>query len=125
MAKELFIMFIYDTQRCQKEDDDPQDAVLYFHPTWVSDQQKLALCGQLMGATQFFLSAFSCPRVISLNSGKFVVQQFGQYILTVGTDRNIPDWILQHRADTLHSLLQFYHKDFDSISSKCAEDECR
>lgn len=119
---ELFIMFVYDTQRCQKEDDDPQDAVLYFHPTWVSDQQKLALCGQLMGATQFFLSAFSCPRVIALNSGKFVVQQLGQYILSVGTDRNIPDWILQHRADMLLSLVQFYHKDLDTISSVSLEE---
>ncbi|XP_067010948.2 BLOC-3 complex member HPS4 isoform X2 [Anabrus simplex] len=117
MAKELFIMFVYDTQRCQREEDDPQDAVLYFHPAWVSDQQRLALCGQLMGATHFFLSAFSCPRILSLNSGKFVVRKCGRYILTVGTDRNIPNWILEHRADTLHQLVQFYHKDFDTMSS--------
>jgi hypothetical protein len=74
-------MFVYDTQRCQREEDDPQEAVLYFHPGWVNDQQRLALCGQLMGATQFFLTSFSCPRIIALNSGKFVIRQFGRYIL--------------------------------------------
>lgn len=79
--RELFIMFVYDTQRCQREEDDPQEAVLYFHPGWVNDQQRLALCGQLMGATQFFLTSFSCPRIIALNSGKFVIRQFGRYIL--------------------------------------------
>jgi hypothetical protein len=74
-------MFVYDTKRCQREEDDPQEAVLYFHPGWVNDQQRLALCGQLMGATQFFLTSFSCPRIIALNSGKFVIRQFGRYIL--------------------------------------------
>ncbi|KDR12556.1 Hermansky-Pudlak syndrome 4 protein [Zootermopsis nevadensis] len=117
MAKELFIVFVYDTQRCQREEDDPQEAVLYFHPGWVNDQQRLALCGQLMGATQFFLTSFSCPNIISLNSGKFVIRQFGRYILTTGTDQNIPDWVLVHRADTLNHLIQFYHKDLETVSS--------
>jgi hypothetical protein len=74
-------MFVYDTKRCQREEDDPQEAVVYFHPGWVSDQQRLALCGQLMGATQFFLTSFGCPNIIALNSGKFVIRQFGRYIL--------------------------------------------
>lgn len=87
-SRELFIMFVYDTQRCQREEDDPQDAVLYFHPGWVNDQQRLALCGQLMGATQFFLTSFGCPHIIALNSGKFVIRQFGRYIL-VGNDCHI------------------------------------
>jgi hypothetical protein len=94
-SRELFIVFVYDTLRCQREEDDPQDAVLYFHPGWVNDQQRLALCGQLMGATQFLLTSFSCPRIIALNSGKFVIRQFGRYIL-VRSDchivlRKLPD----------------------------------
>lgn len=86
-------MFVYDTQRCQREEDDPQEAVLYFHPGWVNDQQRLALCGQLMGATQFFLTSFSCPRIIALNSGKFVLRQFGRYIL-VRSDCLEKSWVV-------------------------------
>lgn len=35
----------------------------------------------------------------------------------VGTDRNIPDLVVETRADTLLHLLKFYHKDFENISS--------
>lgn len=74
-------MFIYDTHKCQKEEDDPQEAVLYFYPSWVSDQQKLALCGQLIGASQFLISSFSCPKLISLKSGKFMIKQSERFLI--------------------------------------------
>ncbi|XP_043281615.1 uncharacterized protein HPS4 isoform X2 [Venturia canescens] len=117
MAKEMMIVFIYDTSRCRKEEDDPADAVMYFHPAWVSPTQRLALAGQLMGINHFLSSAFSPPNLISLQGGKFVLKKFGQYILAVGTDRNIQDWILERRANTLESILQFFHCDLETISS--------
>ncbi|XP_049780805.1 uncharacterized protein LOC126182412 [Schistocerca cancellata] len=122
MAKELFIMFVYDTQKCQKEEDDPQEAVVYFHPAWVTEQQKMVLCGQLMGATQFFRSSFSCPNILCLNSGKFLVWQCGRFILTVGTDQNIDEWILKYRSKVLLDLLRFYHNDFETIHSSAGPD---
>nr|CAD7412725.1 unnamed protein product [Timema poppensis] len=121
--KELSIVFVYDPERCQQEEDDPQEAVMYFHPSWVNDQQRLALCGQLMGATQFFLTSFSCPRILSLDSGKFVLQQSGHYIVAVGTDHNIPDWVLEHRAATLHDLVRFYHQDLETIAITAGSSE--
>lgn len=33
----------------------------------------------------------------------------------VGTDRNIQDWILERRANTLESLLKFFHCDLNKI----------
>ncbi|XP_046390309.1 uncharacterized protein LOC124158929 [Ischnura elegans] len=120
MAKDFNIVFVYDTQRCQKEDDDPQDALLYFHPGWVSDQQRIALAGQLMGAAHFFLSTFSCPKVLTLQRGKFVVRQFGRYILAVGTDSGTPDWLLQMQAASLESTIGFYHKDLETIALNAA-----
>lgn len=33
----------------------------------------------------------------------------------VGTDRNIHDWILERRANTLESLLKFFHCDLSKI----------
>ncbi|XP_008207978.1 uncharacterized protein LOC100116464 isoform X2 [Nasonia vitripennis] len=113
---EMMIVFVYDTTRCCKEEDDPADAVMYFHPAWVSPTQRLALAGQLMGVNQFLSTSFSTPSMISLQGGKFVLKKFGSYVLAVGTDRNIQDWILERRADILESLLKFFHCDFETIS---------
>lgn len=80
-CREQVIVFVYDTGYCQTEADDPQKAVLFFHPHWVSDQQRLALCGQLMGAAHFCSLMFSTPRVLTLQCGKFVLKKYGRYIL--------------------------------------------
>lgn len=33
----------------------------------------------------------------------------------MGTDRNISDYLLQHRADLLSSLVKFYHRDLQLV----------
>lgn len=78
------IVFVYDTERCQHEEDDPADAVLYFHPTWVSDTQKYSLCGQLMGTAHFLRETFGRAKVIALQNGKFVLKEFGRFVLVSG-----------------------------------------
>lgn len=79
--REMMIVFVYDTARCCKEDDDPAEAVMYFHPAWVSLTQRLALAGQLMAVNQFLTTSFFAPKSITLQGGKFVLKKFGQYIL--------------------------------------------
>ncbi|KAK6625069.1 hypothetical protein RUM43_005360 [Polyplax serrata] len=113
-CREQVIVFVYDTGYCQTEADDPQKAVLFFHPHWVSDQQRLALCGQLMGAAHFCSLMFSTPRVLTLQCGKF----------SVGSDQTLPEWILQERFKNLELLFQFYHNSFDSIFNRvdCDQD---
>ncbi|XP_065366838.1 uncharacterized protein HPS4 isoform X3 [Calliphora vicina] len=113
--RETMIVFVYDTECLKEEADDPVKAVLYFHPSWVSDTQKVALCGQLMGSSYFLKDCFFKPRIISLQNGKFVFKEFGRFILAVGTDRNITDYLLQHRADLLASLVKFYHRDLQLV----------
>uniref|UniRef100_A0A1Y1K6Y7 CCZ1/INTU/HSP4 first Longin domain-containing protein n=2 Tax=Photinus pyralis TaxID=7054 RepID=A0A1Y1K6Y7_PHOPY len=111
MAKEMIIIFVYDTELLQREEDDPASAILYFHPGWVSDQQRTALCGQIIGSSHFLRTTFSSPRIFALQSGKFFIHTYGRYLMAVGTDRNIADWVLEHRADLLRSLITFYHQD--------------
>ncbi|KAL0125675.1 hypothetical protein PUN28_004625 [Cardiocondyla obscurior] len=125
MAKEMMIVFVYDTAKCCKEEDDPAEAVMYFHPAWVSLTQRLALAGQLMGVHHFLTTSFSAPHSITLQGGKFVLKKFGQYILAVGTDRNIHDWTLERRADTLESLLKFFHCDLVQILESLNNDRNR
>ncbi|KAK5640452.1 hypothetical protein RI129_011263 [Pyrocoelia pectoralis] len=116
MAKEMIIIFVYDTELLQREEDDPASAILYFHPGWVSDQQRTALCGQIIGASHFLSTTFSSPRIFALQSGKFFIHTYGRYIMAVGTDRNVADWVLEHRADLLKSLITFYHQDLLKMS---------
>lgn len=95
-------------------DDDPLLAIKYFHPSWVSDMQKLALCGQLMGLMNF-TGEFFHPEIISLQNGKFKIERFGRFILAMGTDRNIQESLLTHRADLMVNILRLYHQDIETI----------
>lgn len=114
--REMMIVFVYDTECCQDEADDPVKAVLYFYPSWVSDVQKISLCGQLMGTTHFLCETFAArPKVIALQSGKFVLREFGRFILAIGTDRNLSNSILEHRANLLTSLVAFFHRDIQTM----------
>ncbi|KAJ2949329.1 hypothetical protein O0L34_g6282 [Tuta absoluta] len=117
MAKEMMIVFVYDTQCCTSEDDDPIDAVLYFHPGWVSDTQRHALAGQVVGTAHCVKSLFSQPVAITLQSGKFIIREYGRYILAIGSDRNIPDWVLKNRANLLTSMIRVYHGDLQALAS--------
>ncbi|XP_059481269.1 uncharacterized protein LOC132200089 [Neocloeon triangulifer] len=118
----LSVVFVYDCESCVSEADDPQDAIVYFHPQWVSEQQRLALCGQLMGTTHFFLASFSCPKLICLKSGQFAIRQCGRFILAVGTDHSHPAWVLHKRADALFAMLRLFHGGIEEIGNGCAFD---
>lgn len=96
----MMIVFVYDTECCKNEEDDPADAVLYFHPTWVSDTQKYSLCGQLMGTVHFLRETFGKPKVVSLQNGKFVLKEFGRFVLV----RNFPVLKIQ-KAKKKHKML--------------------
>ncbi|XP_063364586.1 uncharacterized protein LOC134653168 [Cydia amplana] len=116
MAKEMMIVFVYDTQCCIAEEDDPINAVLYFHPGWVSDTQRHALAGQVVGAAHCVKSLFSQATAITLQSGKFIIREYGRYILAIGSDRNIPDWVLKNRASLLTSMIKVYHGDLQALA---------
>ncbi|XP_055694828.1 uncharacterized protein LOC129796776 [Lutzomyia longipalpis] len=121
MSKEVIIVFVYDKEKCQDEADDPISAVSYFHPTWVSDTQKLTLCGQLMGVSRFLELNFHQPSIISLENGKFVIKDFGRFLLAFGTDRNVSDSILEHKAKLLTSLIRLFHRDIENIYEQCMQ----
>lgn len=118
MAKEMMIVFVYDTQCCTSEDDDPIKAVLYFHPGWVSDTQRHALAGQVVGTAHCVKSLLSQPVAITLQSGKFIIREYGRYVLAIGSDRNIPDWVLKNRANLLTSMIKVYHGDLQALAAQ-------
>lgn len=117
----MMIVFVYDTQCCTTEDDDPADAVLYFHPGWVSDTQRHALAGQVVGTAHCIKTLFSQPVAITLQSGKFIIREYGRYILAIGSDRNIPDWVLKNRATLLTSMIKVYHGDLNTVAAQFSD----
>ncbi|PZC85833.1 hypothetical protein B5X24_HaOG215195 [Helicoverpa armigera] len=124
IQREMMIVFVYDTLCCTSEEDDPINAVLYFHPGWVSDTQRHALAGQVVGAAHCIKTLFSQPVAITLQSGKFIIREYGRYILAIGSDRNIPDWVLKNRANLLTSMIKVYHGDLQVLASQM-EDQKR
>lgn len=83
-CRELQIVFIYDTLSVRKEEDDPKDAILYFHPDCIPEERRIAICGQLMGITHFLIDTFSAPKILTLDNGKFAMRKFGrQYVLVM------------------------------------------
>lgn len=111
-CREMMIIFVYDTENTCTNDD-ISESLLYFHPQWVPGPQKFALCGQLVGTVQCLKTLFKCPKIISLQSGKFSVHEFGRFLLAVGTDRNIADWVVMHRSKTLCNFIRFFHNGLD------------
>ncbi|XP_055592952.1 uncharacterized protein LOC129744454 [Uranotaenia lowii] len=122
MSKEMMIVFVYDTAK-HDEFHDPIKSVIYFHPSWVSETQKLLLCGQLMGTTHFLNETLFTPRIISLQSGKFALKSFGRFVLAVGSDRNISENVLEHRANFLYTLVKMYHCDINAIHEIYSNDQ--
>lgn len=106
----MMIVFVYDTERCQNEEDDPADAVLYFHPTWVSDTQKYSLCGQLMGTAHFLRETFGRAKVISLQNGKFVLKEFGRFVLV---SEKFYLFVCLHRQSIICGTFNFFSRHTD------------
>lgn len=39
------------------------------------------------------------------------------FLKAVGSDRNIPNWVLEHRSSLLSSLISFYHNDLLAMAA--------
>lgn len=113
------IVFVYDREKCNTEEDDPLSAISYFHPSWVSDVHRLTLCGQLMGVTQFLNLNFKEAQKIELQSGKFFLIPSSRFILVVGTDRNISDAALHYRSQLLANVVRLYFKNLEAVYEQC------
>lgn len=100
-------------------DDDPLGALVYFSPSWVSDSQKLMLCGQLVGMMDF-CETFEEIEFISLMNGKFKFEKIGKrFVMAVGSDRNLQESILSHRCETMREIIKIYHNDlFNQIEDR-------
>lgn len=62
---------------------------------------------------------YTCKHDINsqtVHSGK---NKFSIFFQSVGSDQTLPDWILNERFHVLQSIIEFYHKSFDTILASC------
>ncbi|KAK3083878.1 hypothetical protein FSP39_004489 [Pinctada imbricata] len=101
------VFFIYDHLMLQKEEDDLKDAILYFYPPFVSEDDQCAVCGQLMGMSEFLYTTISksAPAVFKLQYEKYCLKRIGNY--TLGLEGNLDNSDVQ-----LERQLMFLYKAF-------------
>ena len=78
----LLLFFIYDTEKAQRESDDPLDSIIYFHPSNGSNlERRISVVGQIVGTALCIKSLLSVPNLITLERGKFALSWSGRFIL--------------------------------------------
>lgn len=113
------IFFVFNTSFCKSEEDDPKDALVYFYPLEICNDQKHELCFQLVGISQFLKSTFASPVVVSLDQGKFAFCRSQNYLLVLGGKSVENSTILKENLQLLCRIFSFYWKDMDSVSVAC------
>nr|XP_037283678.1 uncharacterized protein LOC119176475 isoform X2 [Rhipicephalus microplus] len=117
------MFLVYDRDLCTKEEDDPSDAIVFFHPANMALEQKCDLSCQLVGVVHFFNSCFDTPRAIELKENKVAVRVLDNYIVILGGPKNLSNYVLQQQMDLFVRLLRFYHKGLADMKEVCSSGE--
>ncbi|XP_071944035.1 uncharacterized protein [Antedon mediterranea] len=111
--------FVYDTSINKKEEDDPQDAIVYFRPDNVSIDQQCMLSGQLVGAISFIGSiSKSPPSVITMKNVKFAIAYEGVYIIALAGSLKLQNKTLKSRLAALYRLFVLFHGSITKIQQE-------
>ncbi|XP_064612866.1 LOW QUALITY PROTEIN: uncharacterized protein LOC135476687 [Liolophura sinensis] len=118
------IFFVYDHTTLQKEEDDLKDAIVYFSPPSVDDDDQCALCGQLMGMVSFFQATWGAkPHFYHLTNQKFVLIHVEErYTLALGTENSVSDHCLEQQLQLLYDTFTMYMGSLGTIRQDC---ECK
>ncbi|XP_050024131.2 uncharacterized protein HPS4 isoform X1 [Dermacentor andersoni] len=117
------MLLVYDRDLCTKEEDNPSDAIVFFHPADMALEQKCDLCCQLVGVVHFFNSCFDTPRAIELRSSRVAVRVLDNYIVILGAPKSFANYVLQQQMDLFARLLRFYHKGLADMKKVCSSGE--
>ncbi|KAH6934469.1 hypothetical protein HPB50_024541 [Hyalomma asiaticum] len=117
------MFIVYDRDLCTKEEDDPSDAIVFFHPASMALEQKCDLSCQLVGVVHFFNSCFDTPRAIELKKSKVAVRVLDNYIVFLGAPGSTVNYVLQQQMELFVRLLRFYHKGLADMKEVCSSGE--
>ncbi|KAH7960523.1 hypothetical protein HPB49_020937 [Dermacentor silvarum] len=117
------MLLVYDRDLCTKEEDDPSDAIVFFHPADMALEQKCELCCQLVGLVHFFNSCFDTPQAVELRNSRVAVRVLDNYIVVLGAPKSLASYVLQQQMDLFARLLRFYHKGLADMKKVCSSGE--
>ncbi|XP_045171553.2 uncharacterized protein LOC123533767 [Mercenaria mercenaria] len=117
------VFFIYDHNMLKKEEDDLKDAILFFTPDSYSIEDQCALCGQLMGISEFLKATISrsAPHIFRFEHDKFALKRTGAYTFVLKGGSFTPDSLLYTQLSSLYETFITYHGSIDSLKLRCKE----
>lgn len=118
----MFTFFVYDTAYCKADEDDPKDAVVFFSPVEVYENQCYSLCYQIAGIAKFLKTTFSCPSLITLDQGKFALHWSGKYLFALGENEDSQGTVLKRQLLFLCGIFCFYHGSINNLLRICKND---
>ncbi|XP_033115642.1 uncharacterized protein LOC117115801 isoform X2 [Anneissia japonica] len=111
--------FVYDTCINKKEEDDPKDAIVYFHPNTVSIDLQCMLCGQLVGAIGFITNiSTSSPTLVRMKQTKFAISYEGVYVIALAGSLELPNETLMNRLGALYRLFSLFHGSITKVQQE-------
>lgn len=117
---EGIIFFVYDREAVTKESDPPENAIVYFYPPSASIEDRISICGQLIGMSHFIHSFIgSRPALCKLQTEKVATVQSGKFTMALGGSLGEPDSLLIRQLETLLGLFTFYHGSLERIRNMC------
>lgn len=117
---EGLIFFVYDREAVKKEADPPENAIVYFYPPSASTEDRISICGQLIGMSHCIHGFIgSRPALCKLQTEKVATVHSGKYTLALGGSLDEPDSLLIRQLGTLHGLFTFYHGSLERVRKMC------
>ncbi|CAH3029948.1 unnamed protein product [Porites evermanni] len=114
------IFFVYDREAVKKEADPPENAIVYFYPPSASIEDRISICGQLIGMSHFIHGFIgSRPALCKMQTEKVATVHSGKYTLALGGSLGEPDSLLIRQLETLFSLFTFYHGSLERVRMMC------
>ncbi|XP_052073039.1 uncharacterized protein LOC127711129 [Mytilus californianus] len=109
--------FIYDHNKLKKEEDDLKDAIVYFYPIITSADEQCALCGQLMGLSEFLQATISesVPTFFKLQNEKYCLKRVGSYTMGLEGSLNDSDFHMKKQLNFLHDSFVMFCGSIQNI----------
>ncbi|XP_037091293.1 uncharacterized protein LOC119111589 [Pollicipes pollicipes] len=123
------MVFIYDTECCQHEADDPTEAICFLHPGEEDEEEAgavrsdaLHLVCQLMGTALFAeRNMASLPVRIRLHHGEFVLHREGRFIWAMHTSSEDETYVTRRQLAMARQVLQLLHGGLAELLASAAD----
>ncbi|XP_041349463.1 uncharacterized protein LOC121368781 [Gigantopelta aegis] len=113
-------LFIFDHTVLKREEDDLKDAILYFYPHTVSNDNQCALVGKIIGISDFLLETLpkSPPTIIKLQNEKFAMKRTDCYSIGLGSSLSVADTFLSAHLEFVWKTFTFFQGGLSAIKQR-------